>query len=137
MNPDRIIFIYNADSGFFNALTDWSHRFFSPETHQCSLCRYTFGLTGMLIPWKNFLQKLPFPSTFLYRDDFRPRYPSFAAMSLPLILVEKNDVSELLIDAGEIKETGGLADLIALVQVRLENWASARTGGVRPNSPAH
>ncbi len=137
MNPDRIILVYNADNGLFNAVTDWSHKFFSPQTYQCSLCRYTFGLTGMLIPWKNFLQMLPFPSTFLHRDEFRPRYPNFAATPLPLILVEKNGVSEILIGAGEIQETGGLAGLIALVQVRLEEWASARTGEVRPISPAN
>lgn len=32
----------------------------------------------------------------------------------------------VLIAAGEIRETGGLAGLIALVQARLEEWESAR-----------
>jgi hypothetical protein len=81
---------------------------------------------------EKFLQLLPFPSTFLHRDEFGPRHPSFAAMPLPLILVEKNGVSQILIAAGEIQETGGLAGLIALVQIRLEEWESAKTGRVRP-----
>ena len=41
MNPERLILVYNADNGLFNAVTDWSHKFFSPQTYQCSLCRYT------------------------------------------------------------------------------------------------
>ena len=49
-------------------------------SYQCSLCRCTFGLTGMLIPWKNFLQLLPFPSDFLHRDEFRPRFPRYARL---------------------------------------------------------
>ncbi|MBI4624753.1 MAG: hypothetical protein HY736_16235 [Verrucomicrobia bacterium] len=135
MNPERLILVYNADNGLFNAVTDWSHKFFSPHTYQCSLCRYTFGLSGMLIPWKNFLQMLPFPSIFLHRDEFRPRYPQYAATPLPIILVEKDGSTEILIGAGEIKETGGLAGMIGLVQARLEQWSDARTGNARPVSP--
>ena len=135
MNPERLILVYNADNGLFNAVTDWSHKFFSPQTYQCSLCRYTFGLTGMLIPWKNFLQMLPFPSVFLHRDEFRPRYPQSATTSLPIVLVEKDGSTEILIGADEIKETGGLAGMIGLVQVRLEEWSDTRTGNARPVSP--
>lgn len=132
MKPDRMILVYNANNGLFNAVTDWSHKMFSPQTYQCSLCRYTFGLTGMLIPWKNFLLMQPFPSDFLHRDEFRPRYPHLAATPLPLILVEKDGVAEVLIGAAEIQETGGVASLIGLVQQRLEEWESAPTGVVAP-----
>lgn len=132
MNPDRIL-AYNADIGLFSAVTAWSHKLFSPQTYHCSLCRYTFGLTGMLVPWRNFLQMLPFPSIFLHRDEFSPRYPSFVAMPLPLILIEKNAVSEILISSREIQETGGLAGLIALLQLRLEEWCIRQD---RENSPA-
>ncbi|MGH7943838.1 MAG: hypothetical protein ACREF9_02320 [Opitutaceae bacterium] len=131
MNPERMVFVYNADSGLFNAVIAWSHKLISPQTYQCSLCRSTFGLTGMLVPWKIFLQMLPFPSTFLHRDEFGPRYPNLAAMPLPLILIERNGESEILIAAGEIKETGGLAGLIGLVQIRLEEWAAAKADNIR------
>lgn len=134
MNPDRMVLVYNADRGLFNAVTAWSHKLISPQNYRCSLCRSTFGLTGMLVPWKNFLQMLPFTSTFLHRDEFGPRYPAFAEAPLPLILVEKNGVSEILIAASEIHETGGLAGLMALVQVRLEEWAAAKTNRNRSNT---
>lgn len=127
INPDRIVLVYNADSGFFNAVTASSHKLISPQTYHCNLCRHTFGLTGMLVPWKNFLQMLPFPAEFLHRDEFRPQFPAFATTPLPLILVEKGGVAEILIGDGDIQETGGLAGMIALVQARLEEWSSANT----------
>ena len=136
MNPDRIILVYNADNGLFNAVTGWSHKFLSPETYQCTLCRHTFGLAGMLIPWKNSLQMLPFPATFLHRDEFRLRHPLHVATVLPVILVEKGGVAEILIAASEINETGGLASLIGLVQLRLEQWSCARINKPRSASPA-
>jgi signal transduction histidine kinase/CheY-like chemotaxis protein len=128
--PDRIVLVYNADNGLFNAMADWSHKFFSPQTYQCSLCRYTFGMVGMLVPWRDFLQTLSFPSTFLHRDEFRPRYPKFAGVPLPVILVEKDACTEVLINAGDIHRTGGLESLIQLVQVRLETWAPVDAGVV-------
>ena len=135
MNPDRIILVYNADNGLFNAVTGWSHKFFSPETYQCSLCRITFGLSGMLLSWKNFLQLLPFPAVFLHRDEFRPRYPHYDTVILPVILVEKDGATEVLINADEIKESGGVASLIGLVQLKLEQWADAKSAGTRPAPP--
>jgi len=136
MNPERIIFAYNADNGLFNAVNDWAHKFFSPQTYQCSLCRYTFGLSGMLIPWKNFLQLLPFPAEFLHRDEFRSRFPTFATAPLPLILVETNGVAEILVTAEAIKDSGGLAGLIELVQARLNAWSSACAARTVPTPPA-
>lgn len=136
MNPERIIFAYNADNGLFNAVNDWAHKFFSPQTYQCSLCRYTFGLSGMLIPWKNFLQTLPFPSEFLHRDEFRTRFPEFASNSLPLILAETDGRGEILVDSSAIKDSGGLAALIGLVQARLNEWSSAHAARIAPPQSA-
>jgi signal transduction histidine kinase/DNA-binding response OmpR family regulator len=136
VKPDRIVFVYNADNGLFNAMADWSHKFFSPQTYQCSLCRYTFGMVGMLVPWRNFLQTLSFPSTFLHRDEFRPRYPQFVSMPLPVILVEKAARTEVLINAEDIQKTGGLETLIQLVEVRLETWAPVGSGVVPTVAPS-
>ena len=37
----KLIFIYNADSGLFNTVTDIAHKIFSPETYSCNLCALT------------------------------------------------------------------------------------------------
>ncbi|MBI5771199.1 MAG: hypothetical protein HZA93_25725 [Verrucomicrobia bacterium] len=136
MNPDRIILVYNADNGLFNAVTGWSHKLLSPETYQCSLCRITFGLSGMLISWKNFLQMLPFPAIFFHRDEFLLRYPQYQAINLPLILAEKDCSTEILLHADQIGNSGGVASLIGLIQLKLEQWAHAQAAKAPAVSPA-
>jgi hypothetical protein len=36
-----LVFVYNADSGVFNTLSDIAHKIFSPETYACNLCALT------------------------------------------------------------------------------------------------
>lgn len=132
MNPERLIFVYNADNEFFNAVTDWSHKFFSPHTYECSLCRFTFGLTGMLRPWKNYIEKLPFPVTFLHRVEFRKQFPAHATLPLPVILAEQSARIEILLSADDIHATGGLAGLIDLLEARLKKWQPHEAIETRP-----
>jgi len=120
--------VYNADEGLFNALNDWAHKFFSPETYECPLCRYTYGMTGMRTPWKNFIDKQPFPTVFLYRPDFWKKYPELKGHALPLILVEKAGRTEVIVTATELQNTGGMEALIDLVQHKLEGWQPSPDG---------
>ncbi|MFQ3270182.1 MAG: hypothetical protein ACI9A1_000496, partial [Lentimonas sp.] len=41
MSESRLILVYNADSGFFNALFSSVHQALSPKTDECQLCRIT------------------------------------------------------------------------------------------------
>ena len=127
-NPDRMLMVYNAEDGLFNALNDWAHKFFSPHTYQCTLCHFTYGLTGMLKVWKTFIELQPFPTVFFHRTEFKQAHPKFRAMTFPLILVERQGRVEVLLTADEIKATGGLMTLINRVQARLEAWQSAADG---------
>ena len=46
--PDPyLVFVYNADSGFFEALKDGVTKFASPSTYPCRLCALTYGLATM------------------------------------------------------------------------------------------
>ncbi|MBC7930780.1 MAG: hypothetical protein H7Z38_09495, partial [Rubrivivax sp.] len=56
-----LVFVYNADSGLFNALTDIAHKAFSPATYQCNLCALTHSTFGMRKGWKRFLETLDTP----------------------------------------------------------------------------
>ncbi|MEO7700239.1 MAG: hypothetical protein ABIZ04_13525 [Opitutus sp.] len=124
--PYQMLIVYNAEDGLFNALNDWAHKIFSPETYDCSLCRFTYGLAGMLAPWKTFVTGQPFPTVFFHRPDFWERYPDLKTQALPLILVESRGQVEVLVTADEIKNTGGLMTLINLVQSRLEGRSKIR-----------
>lgn len=118
MKPDRLIFVYNADDGFFNALNDMAHKVFSPETYQCSLCRYTYGIRGMLLPWKQFIEALPCSTVFLHRNEFRQDFPD-KDVPLPVILAETNGRCDTLLSANEIKESDSLDGLITVMRERL------------------
>jgi len=131
IHPDRILMVYNADEGFFNALNDWAHKIVSPETYDCRLCHYTYGVIGMLGPWKTFLDHQPFPTLFYHRLKFKRAYPEYAEVALPLILVEKDGQVDVLLLADEIADSGGLTSLIDLIQARLAVW---RPMGAGPGS---
>ena len=122
IHPDRILMVYNADEGLFNAINDWAHKMFSPETYECPLCRFTYGLGGMLKPWKTFIEQQPCPVQFLYRPYFRKAHPGFAAEPLPIVLVESRGVLQALLTAAEISDVDGLPTLINRMQLRLETW---------------
>jgi len=118
MTPDRLIFVYNADNGFFNALMDSAHKVFSPATYACSLCKFTYGIAGMLLPWKNFLESLKIPVVFLHRNEYRRENPG-ADPALPVMLFEKRGQREVLLSAEEINAAGDLDGLIGLTRDRL------------------
>ena len=119
MESRKIILVYNADDGLFNALNDWAHKFFSPETYDCSLCLYTYGLTGMLRPWKDFIESLGCPTVFLHRSEFRQRYPSLD-IRFPAILVETDPPPRVLLSSQEITAVGSLEKLIELTRHRFK-----------------
>lgn len=86
--PTKLILAYNAQNGLFNALNDWAHKIFSPATYECRLCHFTYGLTGMLRPWKDFLESVPHPTVSLHREEFRKAYPTLD-VRLPAILADQ------------------------------------------------
>jgi len=47
MKIDRLIFVYNAESGTMNSAIDFAHKMLSPETYECNLCRITYGNFAM------------------------------------------------------------------------------------------
>src|ERR1700754_1768571 len=79
-----LLFVYNADSGLFNAVTDLAHKTFSPQTYQCNLCALTYSAFGMRKSWKRFLETLKRPLEFLHADEIKQRY-GIAGIALPAV----------------------------------------------------
>ena len=65
------MFVWNADSGWENALTDSLRKLLQPESQPCSLCRLTYGVAGPRAAWKRFLEQWGRPALFVHRDEFR------------------------------------------------------------------
>lgn len=118
MMPERsLVFVYNADSGLFNTLTDIAHKVFSPDTYACNLCAITYGNFGIRADWKEFLETIELPLEFMHRDDFEARYG--ASATLPAVFMQTPAGLEPFITDVEINACRSVDDLKQLITGRL------------------
>ncbi len=119
-----LVFVYNADSGVFNTLSDAAHKIFSPRTYACNLCALTYGAVQMRGEWKEFLGGLGRPLEFLHADELAARY-GVKGVGLPAVFTRDGDQLKVLAGADSINACRTLDDLKRLI---LEGLA----GGVGP-----
>lgn len=117
MQP-KLVFVYNADSGLFNTLTDIAHKVFAPETYSCNLCAITYGNFGMRAEWKEYLESLAAEFAFLHRDELAQQHPDLA-VELPAIFRQEGERLVPWISAAEINACGTIADLKQLISAKL------------------
>jgi hypothetical protein len=109
-----LVFVYNADSGVFNALADAAHKIFSPRTYACNLCALTHSALGMRGEWKRFLEGLGVPLEFLHADELKARY-GVAGVPLPAIFMSDGETLEVLTGADSINACRTMDDLKRLI----------------------
>ncbi len=119
-----LIFVYNADSGLFNTLTDIAHKMFSPDTYACNLCMITHDNLSMRGEWKEFIEQLDLELEFLHRDEFLKQYKMSEA-KLPCIFSKNTDSKGTdglsdFISADEINTSKSVDDLKNLIQGKLQ-----------------
>ena len=114
---EGLIFVYNADAGLFNTLTDIAHKVFSPETYSCNLCGITYGNFKIREEWKTYLDSLDIGCEFLHRDE------AIKAIGLkedlPVILARHGDDYSVLLSATEINQCNGIDDLTKHIDAKL------------------
>lgn len=123
----QLLFVYNADAGFFNMVTDIAHKIFSPATYPCSLCDLTYGILKIRPEWDEFVQNSPVPFVFLHKDEFHHAYPDLKDMALPVVLLQDGNAHSALIPAAELNALQSVAALSEVILKCLE---------VRPATPA-
>lgn len=121
-----LVFVYNADSGVFNALADAAHKVFSPQTYACNLCAITYSAFGMRKPWKEFLDSLDVEKEFLHADELRQRYGR-QDVALPAVFKKEGDRLEAWIDAGSIALCRDLDDLKKLIAEKISTAGGGET----------
>lgn len=114
-----LVFVYNADRGFFNLMADISHKMLSPTTYPCNLCALTHGAFSMRKEWREFLAKIKPPLTFMHRDEFRKEFK--LEDDLPAIYIQDLRTEELrpFIAAATLKTLTGLEDLKQMISEKL------------------
>ena len=124
MPAQRLLFVYNADSGVLNGLQDLVHKTLAPATYPCVLCAVTYGVAAMRPEWKQAIRALPLPTGFLHRDEFLKAYPAMQGQALPAAF-SADSAGHLspFISTEELKQLT-LEELIALVQQRAGTLSS-------------
>jgi hypothetical protein len=113
-----LVFVYNADSGIFNTVTDIAHKIFSPETYSCNLCAITYGNFSIRAEWKEFLESLDAELEFLHRDELGEKY-GVTDVPLPVVFRKTGAGLETWITADEINACSSIDDLKRLITGRL------------------
>ncbi|HZG53291.1 MAG TPA: hypothetical protein VEZ40_14265 [Pyrinomonadaceae bacterium] len=113
-----LVFVYNADGGLFNTLSDVAHKILSPETYACNLCALTHTAFGMRREWKEFLESLDARTEFLHADELRARH-GVAGLALPAILRRRGATLEEFVDAAAINSCRTLDELKRVITDRL------------------
>lgn len=119
LNTDKLIFVYNADSGVFNLFADMAHKFFSPDTYNCRLCMLTHGHLGMQDRWKEYLATLAAQLIFLHRDEFYQQYGQHLTAALPAMFLDRQAEVELIMPESEMNACDTLDALIHAMDNRL------------------
>lgn len=120
LNAGTLIFVYNADSELFSLVSDFAHKILSPETYACNLCKLTYGNFFIKKDWKDFIENLRIEKLFYHKDQFCQKYPDFAGLKLPAILVLRNGAISEIIGAEELNR---LTNLNALQNILLQRLA--------------
>jgi hypothetical protein len=114
----KIVFVYNADSGVFNLLSDIAHKMFSPATYACNLCAVTHSNFGLRAEWKEYLDSLENPLEFLHADEFKDKY-KFENAKLPAIFIEENGSLKPIASAAQINASKSIEDLKSIINKEL------------------
>lgn len=116
----KLIFIYNADSGIRNMIMDSAHKIFSPDTYECSLCDITYGAFTENSIWKKFRKETDLQMEFLHKDEFAKTYASKFGhkFTFPIVLVETNNGLEVFVNTKELNGIEKAESLIRVIKER-------------------
>jgi hypothetical protein len=112
-----LVFVYNADSGLFNTLSDIGHKIFSPNTYQCRLCEITHSYFHMRSEWQEYVENLGIECEFLHRDEFKNKYV-LDDYAFPAIYVKSADGLAFCLGPQDINQCTKIEELRALIRER-------------------
>jgi hypothetical protein len=99
----QLVFVYNADSGMFNTLTDIAHKVFSPKTYACNLCAISHSYFSERDEWKDFIGNLDAECEFLHRDEFEKKYP-LKDQTFPVVFLKDGQELKVCLNTDTINQ---------------------------------
>ncbi|GAA4317487.1 hypothetical protein GCM10023115_42950 [Pontixanthobacter gangjinensis] len=119
---NKLIFVYNADSGKLNALMDSLHKVVNPSSYSCKLCELTYAPLGEKKAWRDFYQSLDIETDFLHKDEFLKAYASKFGykFEFPVILAQTGKGLEVFMSKDEFEQINNLEVLIDKIKSRMQ-----------------
>ena len=124
----KLVFVYNADSGLFNALTDIAHKIFSPETYECQLCAITHSAFKERDEWKHYIENLGIKTEFLHRDEFVAQY-KLSDVKFPAVFLETGGEFKQCIFPDDLASSHSIEELKELIAEKCVNKNIRVNGG--------
>lgn len=121
-----LVFVYNADSGVFNTLTDIAHKLMSPKTYECNLCNLTHGYFKARDEWVGFLRDLDVEIEFLHRDEYVRKYHD--EVQYPAVFIKQGEDLKLWLDRDMINSMSNTEELMQLIRSQLQQLSSGASG---------
>ena len=118
MGMEKLIFVFNADSGFLNTVADIGHKIFSPQTYDCGLCMLTHGKFSENEKWKNFRDSFQLTMEFYHKDEFEDRFDQ--KFEYPCVLAQQGSDFVMKINKKQIGELSSVDELISRIESFLE-----------------
>jgi len=114
----KLIFVYNANSGIGNMILDGVHKIVSPGTYKCNLCDITYGAFAENKVWKKFREGTTLEMEFLHKNEFQKQYASKFGhkVTFPIVLTATNNVLEVFIATEELNALNSTVELIDLIK---------------------
>jgi hypothetical protein len=114
-----LVFVYNADSGLFEAMADTIRKVVAPMTQNCNLCALTYQVAWMKPAWSSFVNHLGVAVEFLHRDEFKEKYPCEDA-DFPSAYLDRGGELELFLSTEEMNSVKTLDELVEIVEKKLK-----------------
>lgn len=120
-NLEKLIFVYNANSGKINGLVDSMHKIFSPSTYECSLCDITFGVFTELKEWKAFRENIKVKMDFLHKNEFYGAFSPIVAQkySFPIVLAQTKNGLDIFVSTENMNSLKTAEELIKVLEDKL------------------
>lgn len=112
--------VYNANSGFKNAVLDTLHKITSPDTYPCDLCALTYGNFSEKTVWKNFRKQSTVKINFYHIDEFETKFGS-KIFKYPIALLFDNNCFKTIISPEEFKNMRSTEQLINYMEEKIVN----------------
>jgi hypothetical protein len=118
MKYEKLIFVYNAKSGFMHSIYSLMQKKVSPNTYPCKLCSLTYSGATMKKIWQEYVKGLNIQTEFLHKDEFIKKYPQ-QTIKFPTVILKDEISFKVIIRADEFENIKNLSELMRLIEKNL------------------